>query len=58
MESPGEWYNLPVFGFCSPSEVKFELDIFSGELESSFPSGVAKMLTLCNLPKAGRQSQR
>jgi hypothetical protein len=23
-----------------------------GELESSFPSGVAKMLTLCNLPKA------
>jgi hypothetical protein len=37
MESPGEWYSLPVFGFCSPSEVKSELDIFSGELESSSP---------------------
>jgi hypothetical protein len=52
MESPGERYNLPMFGFYSPSEVKSELDIFSGELKSSSPVESPKMLLLCNFPKA------
>jgi hypothetical protein len=49
MESPGEWYNLPVFGFYSPSEVKSELEV---HLWRKSPVESPKMLALCNLPKA------
>jgi hypothetical protein len=49
MESPGEWYSLPVFGFYSPSEVKSELEV---HLWRKSPVEFPKMLALCNLPKA------
>jgi hypothetical protein len=49
MESPGERYSLLVFGFCSPPEVKTELEV---QIWRMSPVESPKMLALCNLPKA------
>ena len=49
MEPPGEWYSILVFGFCSPSEVKSELEV---HFWRKSPVESPKMLALYNLPKA------